>query len=315
MTPQDKLDYALGLLDGPQRDRFDREIEADPELARSLEQIRTSLAELLDDGEALEPPSGLARRTILRVEVRRRPRTWLDYVPNRVNLRWADFAVAASILVAGLLTLLPAVQRSQLAARSAACTANLRELGVGLIRYAGQHNGFPYPDSNSPAPWAGAYAIHLRESGLLQNASLLDCPSNGRNPLPPVVPCFDDLKQLKPESRRGMPCLQHNDYAYALGFRRAGGWPVLAWDLPQEYPLLADRPPHDHSGHSLDGNSPNHHGAGQYVLFVGGHVRFLPTRRLFQDADIFRNNAQRTEPGLQPRDYVLATGIRHIGSW
>src|SRR5690606_12580764 len=120
-------------------------------------------------------------------------RQWHDLVPNRVSPRWADFAVAAGIFVAALLTLAPAVQRSQLAARSLACASNLRELGVGLIRYASQHNGFPYPDPQSATPWAGAYAIQLRESGFLQDASLLDCPSNGRNPLPPAVPFLAEL--------------------------------------------------------------------------------------------------------------------------
>lgn len=315
MTPQDKLDYALGLIDTAQRDRFDRRIAEDPDLAGSLARLRSNLDLLLDDEAGPEPPADLFRRTILRIEVHRRPRTWLDLVPNRVGFRLADLAVAAGILIAGLLTLLPAVQRSQLAARSAACASNLRELGVGLIRYASQHNGFPYPDSDSPAPWAGAYAIHLRESGLLHNSALLDCPSNGRNPMPTSVPCFDDLKSLKREVRRAAPCLQHSDYAYTLGFRRDGRWPILAWDLPQEYPLLADRPPHNGNGDALDGNSRNHHGTGQYVLFVGGHVRFLPSRRLFADPDIFRNDELRTEPGLRFSDYVLATGITEVGSW
>lgn len=315
MTPQDKLDYALDLLDDARRAQFDQDLHSDPELAGALGRIRSNLDQLLDDGDGPEPPADLLRRTILRVEVQQRRKSWIDLVPNRVTPRWADLAVAASILIASLLTLVPAVQRSQLAARSVACASNLRELGVGLIRYATQHEGFPYPESGSPTPWAGAYAIHLRESGLLQNASLLDCPSNGRNPLPQTVPCFDDLKRLKAQTRRAAPCLQHSDYAYSLGFRQKSGWPNLAWNLPQDYPLLADRPPHDEHGHSLEGNSRNHHGAGQNVLFVGGHVRFLLTRQLFQDSDIFLNNNLRTEPGVQISDYVLATGITEVGSW
>ena len=55
-------------------------------------------------------PPDLASRTLAFVSEKRRRRSILDFVPVTVPFRWADAAVAACILLAGLLTLLPAIQ-------------------------------------------------------------------------------------------------------------------------------------------------------------------------------------------------------------
>src|SRR5271157_5510117 len=54
MDPSDVLDYALGQLDGPPRERLERQIAGDPALADRLDRLARRLGRLLDDGQEVE---------------------------------------------------------------------------------------------------------------------------------------------------------------------------------------------------------------------------------------------------------------------
>src|SRR5262245_12704500 len=184
MNANDMLDYALGQLDAPARERVERELAADPAEARTVDRLGRALHALLDDGESFEPPAGLAHRTTRSVvETARRRRTILDYVPVVVPFRPADIAVAAGIFLAGLLTLLPAVQKSRERMDVAGCTYNLQQLGRALWQYGSRHEHYPFGPGQDPAAPTGSFASMLNDSGLLTEAALraLDCPCRGRH--------------------------------------------------------------------------------------------------------------------------------------
>ena len=116
MNADQLIDYVLGQLDGNDREQIEHAVKTDPDVALKVERLGRSIHLLLDDGKTVEPPSGLARGTLAMVaQSRLKPRSILDYVPTRVPFKWADFAVAASIFIAGVLTLLPAIQGSEVA--------------------------------------------------------------------------------------------------------------------------------------------------------------------------------------------------------
>lgn len=312
MNPPDMLDYALGQLDGPDRERAERDVASDPALSRRLDLLTLRMHLLLDDGDGPEPPADLARRTRERVAGRRARPTILDFVPRAVPFRWADLAVAAGIVVAGLLTLLPAVQRSRLSYNTTACAANLRQLGIALNRYAAAHHAYPTAAPDCPVPFAGMYAVQISDQKLIPDSHALDCPCNGDARLPQQLPHHADLCAMGPEAARRMPCLSDSDYAYSPGRLRDGRYVPLPEDLDDRAPLLADRPPFVGSVRILDGNSPNHGGGGQNVLFAGGHVGWLPSRRYGPDDDIFRNRDARPAPALAEGDFVLLPGIARV---
>ena len=159
MNADHMIDYVLGQLDGPDRERMEHAIETDPDVAARVERLGRAIHLLLDDGEAIEPPPGLARSTLALVaQSRSKPRSILDYVPARVPFRWADFAVAASIFIAGVLTLVPAIQRSRERMRQAGCVFNLQQLGQSLAQYASLHPFYPYPPSQQADAHAGTFA-------------------------------------------------------------------------------------------------------------------------------------------------------------
>ena len=301
------LEYALGQLDGPDRHRAEREAAADPREAETLERLSRAVHALLDDGDAFDPPPGLADRTVRFVAANRdRRRSILDFVPVAVPFRWADVAVAAGIFLAGVLTLLPAVGRSRDQMTQAGCTDNLQRLGRALWLYGNSHRHFPFCSEVGPESPTGSFAAMLKEEGYLPDCSLLDCPSNGKCQYPPLPKPQDLAALAKSDPQRFHETLRW-DYAYNVSYRHQSGRvePIEAMHSPR-VPLLADQPDHVSHRHILAGNSRNHGGRGQNVLYTDLHVRWHNTRRLNPlDSDMFLNDRGELGPGLHQNDAVL----------
>jgi hypothetical protein len=309
MNADQMIDYVLGRLEGPDRERLERGLQSDPQGADRIDKLGRAIHLLLDDDRDLAPPAGLARRTMVLVaQERTRPRSILDYVPVRVPFRWADFAVAASIFIAGVLTLVPAIHRSQQRMNQAGCVFNLQQLGSSLAQYASLSPFYPFPPSRSSDAPAGTFAACLHDAGVLRDLSILDCPFNGpcrhhTNDLP----SFEELDQIRhddPQRFRHMICW---DYAYNVGHRDSAGRPrPLGSRLATSIPVIADAPPHENYVRILDGNSPNHAARGQNVLYSDGSVRWHGSRRGGpRDPDLFLNNDRELQPSIDDDDAVL----------
>jgi prepilin-type processing-associated H-X9-DG protein len=274
-----------------------------------VQSLRTAVARLVDDGNEFEYPADLARRTVTFVaNSRRRPFSFLDYVPVNLPFRWADFAVAASIFIAGTLTLLPAIQRSRERMNQAGCVFNLQQLGQSLSEYTTLHRALPYPPSDRGDTHAGMFAVILHDAGELNNLALLDCPCNGRTPH-----AFKELASFEQVDhiRRTQPDVYRRmlgwDYAYNVGYRHASGQagPLEAVHSSR-IPVLADQPDHEDFLTIREGNSPNHSGRGQNVLFGDGSVLWFHSRRVGpSDPDLYLNNNEQPRPGVHLLDSVL----------
>lgn len=309
MNADQLIDFVLGQLDGTDRKQIEQAVETDPDVARKVDRLGRAIHMLLDDGETIEPPAALAHHTLALVaQSRLKPRSIFDYVPVRVPFQWADFAVAASIFIAGVLTLLPAIQGSRLRMRQAGCVYNLQQLGHSLAQYASLNPFYPYPPSHQADAHAGTFAAVLHDAGVLDDMSILDCPCNGPCPYRHKdLPSFDQLKQIRrsdPERYRHMMCW---DYAYNAGHYQASGVPgPLESRLPVAIPVVADQPAHENYVRILEGNSPNHARRGQNVLYSDGSVRWHGSRRIGpNDPDLYLNNQQQLQPGVDEQDSVL----------
>jgi hypothetical protein len=312
MNAQDMLDLALGQLEGSRRAEVERALATDPRQAETFDRLVRSVNQLFDDGLVIEVPPDLASRTLAYVsENRRRRRSILDFVPVTVPFRWADAAVAACILLAGLLTLMPAIQRSKDRMNQAACVFNLQRLGLALAQYGHQHRAYPYEPPNCPQAASGTFAAFLKDAGYLDDLSTLDCPSNGSCPHMPLpnLQALCNLKRDDPSRYQRSLCW---DYAYHGGYREGSGRAhPLSTTCSTNIPLLADQPPHQAElQRILPGNSPNHGGRGQNVLFTDLHVGWHNTRRLGpHDQDMFLNNEEEPAPGLNVLDAVLLPSV------
>ncbi len=307
MNAQELLDYHLGQMDERRRDQFESELSLDPELRRASLQLGANLSMMLDDGQGdFEPPAGLADRTIALVEQQRKRRGISDLSPVRVPFRWADVAVAAGIFLAGLLTLLPAMQRTRSDMQQMSCMYNLQQVGLGLATYASSHGHYPNPPSGYPA---GFYGVQLADAHAVHDPSILSCPCRGRAAVLQTIPCSDDFGSLMHRSPADGQRMLGDEYAYNAGYHRPAGHvaPVpanLANSAP--LPLLADQPPLDDFAIVLDGNSPDHGGGGQNVLFTDYSVRWLRSRALVGiDDDIYLNQRHKPARGLHIRDISL----------
>ncbi|MDG3002872.1 hypothetical protein [Paludisphaera mucosa] len=310
MNADELLDFALGQLEDPRRRALDEASRSDPEVAAKIQRARRAVDLLCDDGLLADPPPGLAGRTLAFVaQSPARSPSILDYVPARVPFRWADFAVAASIFVAGLLTLMPAVQRSRERMNQAGCVFNLQQIGQALGQYATIHPSYPSPPSDRAGADSGLFAAFLRGSGVLPDVSVLDCPYNGRCDLEHArnLTSFeqaDAMSKSDPAAYKKMVCW---DYGYNPGYRHASGrlGPITARPASL-IAVVADQPPDDASLGDVDRNSPNHFGAGQNVLYSDGGVRWHRSRLVApDDRDVYLNNARKMEPGINDRDSVI----------
>jgi hypothetical protein len=307
MTPDDLLDHVLGQLEGTRRERVEHDLADDPEGSARADRLARRLNLLLDDGPGPEPPARLAQRTMARVERQRRWRKVLDIGPRRLPFRLPDAAVAASLFTVGVLTLLPALMRSQQDARNLACVENLHQIGQGLVGFATAHGFFPSVGADRHAPYAGSYALQIGHGGYLPDvARYLDCPGNGPGGIPRELPTPELIARLPVDQVGQLPCLKKSDYAYHIGHLVDGRHRPVPLGRDGAIPLVADGPACDPAGLALAGNSGNHGGSGQNVLFSDGRVEHLRSPRLGPDDDIFHNRSPRLSLPVDRDDHVLA---------
>jgi hypothetical protein len=320
MNAEDMLDFALGQLEDPRRREFEEAGRTDPDFAARAHRVRQVVHELLDDGYTFNPPLGLSQRTLALVaDARGRRRSILDYVPVQVPFRWADFAVAASIFIAGLLTLLPAIQRSRERMNQAGCVFNLAQIGSSLAQYATLHPSYPYPPNHRADAHSGLFAAILHDAGLLSDLSVLDCPYNGKCAVHAAgrMDSFDQIDDLRKSDPAQYQKLVSWDYGYNAGYRRGSGRLGPLEARPASLiAVVADQPPQDAHLGVIDRNSPNHGGSGQNVLYSDGGVRWHSNRRISpDDLDLYLNNARQMQPGLNEHDaVVLPVKVPFVGS-
>jgi hypothetical protein len=188
---------------------------------------------------------------------------------------------------------------------------NLQQLGNGLGQYASMNPSnpsFPYPPAQQADAPSGTWACILHDAGCLSDPRLLDCPCNGICPQSTKdLANFEQINQIRRTDPAKLQKMLPWDYAYNVGYRRPSGHPGPI-DSRQSslVPVIADQPAHDEFQTILHGNSPNHRGRGQNVLFGDGSVHWYRTRRIGpNDPDLYLNNNKLPQPGVHQEDSVL----------
>ena len=306
--------YLLKSLDPETHRQVEAYLASSPEARVRLALLEHALAPLAADADAPAPPPGLALATLARVAAHRcRP---LPAAPRptpsqRAGGGWhwarrADVVAAAAVLlvVGGLAV--PALFKARALAQRTTCVNNLRTLGEGLHVIADRNGdgAFPKVEADGPRGVAAVFAADLRDAGVIDPAAAVRCPAAGGGPRPPVGGAHREAAYGRgPEEFAAAVRGLAGGYAYSLGYRDDNGELVgLRRDSGDLLPILADRPPWD-----VSGNSPNHGGAGQNVLTIGGQVRWSTSRAAGVGGDdIFVNLHNRPNAGLRREDTVLA---------
>jgi hypothetical protein len=307
------LGYLLGALDPLTRQRVETHLRAHPEARARLELLKQALEPLEADRNDPAPPPTLVFDTLARVAERGAHPLPAAPPPSPRQVggaawRWGrrpDWLVAAVLfLVAGgLFTTLLAQQWR--AYQRSACANNLRLFSQALNAYADlTDGGFPEVAAEGPRSVAGAFIPALHDRGVLPAVSVR-CPAQGsEQPSSTSLEELDRLYREQPEKYLATARALAGSYAYSLGYREGEQHRGLSRASGDTLPILADCPPPDGRGNSL-----NHDGGGQNVLYVGGNVRWCALTTVGENGDdIYLNQKFQVRAGLNRCDTVLGPG-------
>jgi hypothetical protein len=293
------LDLHLGHLSRDERAALDTAFESDPDLAQQNESLGAVFSALAAE-PAAPLPDDLVARTVARVKAAGAPprvvrptdalKRTLEARPERVirlgNLR--DVIAIAALIVLAVGIGVPSMLHMRERAQRVGCSRNLAALGFATQQYASVYNAsLPYAGwstaSNSWRPSDTPGVVHMPNRRhiypLLRRAYVADprlfiCPSQDHVPMPvAAVKGHDDFLEGRNVS-----------YAYQ---NMAGVRPSLNDDpdlpiLADDTPLFADGLPLIDARRLTRGdparqNSRAHRGAGQNILTLGGHVKWVTT--------------------------------------
>jgi prepilin-type processing-associated H-X9-DG protein len=310
----DLLGYVLNALDAPARAEVEGYIESHPSALAQVEALREALDTLSWDVGILPPPQ-LADRTVQRVEeaqVSKGPK-WFGGARRLLTaaavLMMAVTAGGVGVSwLGGLRNQLPGGQPNAVLVTQ--CKENLHKAFLALGTYGDHHDGqFPNTTAAAKPPRnAGGMVFSvLHDERLLPADFKLACP--GTNYAAPEPISVADVQTMNELAYQGWAQSMQNGYAYSLGYHQGGQQvgPRLENGKPNSFlPLVADSSPPDPLG---DGQSLNHGGTGQNVLYGDGHVAFWPTRYAgYNQDDIYLNRANKVAAGVDWGDAVLTSG-------
>jgi hypothetical protein len=302
------IGYLLDALEPAEQELVESQLESDSQLRHELDLISRSLDVLAVDKAHYEPPAGFAHRTRLFVaqQTKAVPASPVAAPPAPAS-RWsmADLAMAAGIFLAATALFWPAMNQSRFAARVMGCQNNLGKLGVALQNYATIFPGqLPTPSVAGNLDRAGAYAVILKESGVLGEPEVLICPASALadQAVELRVPTCRELKEAQAEQLTALRSRLKGIYGYNLGFVIKGRYYPPKHLRSATYALMADSP----CPNAPLRRSDNHEGHGQNVLFGDMHVQYLTSCKAKGCTDhIFVNDAGKPSAGLHERDAVI----------
>lgn len=311
------LGYLLKSLEPDEQRAVEAHLEGHQASRAKLELLERAVAPLAADAEQAEPPADLVVGTLARIaEHKCKPLPAAPRVPvsqyspsGRPRVRRADLLAAAVLLVIVGGLSLPALMRAYEKRDRIACENNLKTVWSALQEYSDRtpDHAFPKVEAQGPQSVAGVFVPVLRESGTLAPAMLVSCPAIA----PPAGAASISLADLKAAYLRDEDEFDRlsrdvaGGYAYSLGYRNGDNLVGLCANDPGTLPIVADLP-------AGLGNSANHGGSGQNVLYIGGNVRWCVNRTVGEAGDdIYVNKHNVLGAGEDRSDTVLGPGDAH----
>ena len=202
------------------------------------------------------------------------------------------------IAIIGILAalLLPVLQKARGRAKKIACMNNLKQIGTALIMYADDNDGsLPYDKYGwSPFMWwgdIGSYSLQTHLGGYNWNTQKWD--DNGKEAYltPNVIKCPFDINRATDANDQPYPKSYHfrlvrlvgtdNKQRYsAIKDKDPTDWWVVfdfaKWS-PGEGSYVDSIPDPTGKDHPIKFLWDTMHGVGTTVLYLGGHVSWVPT--------------------------------------
>lgn len=302
MIRMDLLGYALNALPDEERASIESELARRPELRAEVLRLRRQQIAPLRLDHDIEPPEGLAERTCARARGMQMSQVDPSERSSSGSLRRWDVLVATSfVLLVGLL-FWPAAFSARASADRLACADQLRQLGIAIASYRQIERGqLPSADVEGPLAHAGVVSLLLKAQGLLPEARLLICPTADQAIV--YVPRLAEYLASPLAIQRSQQREMGGSYGYSLGYTDDEGDYCRWSELDDDVPIVSDRPPREGED-TTSGNSPNHFGAGQNVLFADGRVSWIEEPGIGGD-QLFANSHGKIAAGVGPLDRCL----------
>lgn len=251
--------------------------------------VSAAVTPITRDSAEVQPASSFSRMTDRFVH----PGSW-----SRVDVLAgiAILAIFASIL-------LPAISNSRFQGRIASCQHNLNQVGTAMLVYSDLHNGHFINISGvslaSTNP--GLFAPVLKSNGFIEEDTLFACAGRMESE-PPRIPTLQQIRSARGSQLDTLKRRMGGHFGYALGFFEDDNeYSAPRNDGSSHTVVIADMPSADLPGRS----SRNHGGKGQNLFFADGHVKFVPSHTIGDDA-IYENDLGIVGPGLGEQDNVIA---------
>jgi hypothetical protein len=196
------------------------------------------------------------------------------------------------------------------------CQNNLREFYEALSGYSDRHDGV-FPDVTTvkaPSNVAGLVVPVLRQEMQQKGSGYRElsvtCPGQAQGSqsvgFRPRGLTMRDLQNMDPREFDRYATELLGNYAYSLGYLDADNvYRMHRNGQAGRMPIMGDRPPVQIFAGDK-GNSPNHWGKGQNVLYSDGAVRFVTNRNVGVNLDdIYTNTNGEVAAGRHLSDAVL----------
>jgi hypothetical protein len=285
--------------------------QAGPPLRQDLDRLRRAVLPLVADRRPIDPPAGLASRTLAFVASQSRPATVplqpmtpaTDAVMPAGRRSVLDRLLVAASALAACILVVPLVADAISDSRARRVERRLQTLSASMHGYGESHGLLPTPPDGGPLSRVGLYAPTLvSEHRLVADDGTLLVPDSalarrGGHRVPTLeelraavgTPQFDELVRS-----------MGGDYGYTLGHRDAAGVLQPNRDLRRaHHPLMADAP-------DEDGEASSNHPEGiHHVLFEDGHVETHRVDTLHRDDHLYRNYNGESRAGRDLEDAVI----------
>ena len=326
------LGYLLGALDEQEQNSVHDALLRDRILRARLNALQAMSVPIADEDELYEPPARMVSQVMFDVSESDRESQQTDSSliesPDRSDKRspsqlsaenrslirtnsWLDTGMSLTAAAIGFCLVAPAILQTRETARTSQCAAGLMTLGQQIRDFAFQNRNSRVPEipTEGPLAFAGVYAIHLNDAGLLIEKQILWCPNAGDQRLTVVgmgkhrMPSAVELKMLSAERRRVWQHIAGGSYAYNLGVMINNQHTMPSIDDRSDIALLADAPTQSPVAKMV---FTAHRGQASNVLYRDGRIRLL---RLDHDYDgpdhPYLNRNGVSEAGIESDDSAM----------
>ncbi|MBT4157245.1 MAG: hypothetical protein HOD99_00300 [Planctomycetaceae bacterium] len=312
---QDLVGYLFDSLDEKERAEIDlarQNQDTSSEIEKELEAIQRAIEPLKYDDGFIDPPVGLAARTITAVKqssVSKGPvLSPASDLGSIIQPRiWLDRMILAAASIAAIVLLAPLLFEAMEDARATRAQQNLQKVAAALQGYADTHGMYPTPPDAGPLSRAGLYAPTLvSEHRIRPDDGLLVYPGSALNEKNFQVPSREEIEAaVGTEGFEKLIGLMGGDYGYTLGYRdESGHLKPIRNQQRSHHPIMADAP--DASGEQ----SSNHPDGAHHIVYEDGRVeRIWVTNstldQLHKNDHLYLNNDGKIAAGKDMEDAVI----------